>query len=110
MDISTGLKQSRILAGMKQGVFANKAGISQTYVSQIESGKKVPSVEVIGLYAKITKQPLAVILWKSLTVSDVQKGKKTEFEKIKPIVDELIDSMFSEALIKSNKSGGKHGR
>ncbi len=103
MDIATGLKQSRLLCGMRQGVFAKKAGISQTYVSQVESGKKTPSVDVISMYAKITKQPLAIILWKSLTVNDVQKGKKTEFEKIKPIVDELIDSMFSEPLTKLTK-------
>ena len=107
MNISDGLKTARLRSGLKQFEFAKKAKISQTYVSQIESGKKEPSIDVLKRYEKITKQPLAVILWDAMTEESVQKTKLTEYRKIKPIIDDLINSMFSGPLTKPTKGGKK---
>lgn len=95
MDISKALRQIRENTALNQKEFAARTGLTQTYVSLIENGKRVPSLEVIGQYESIGKVPLAVIMWKSLTEKDVQKNKLKVFKELKPVVDNLINQMFN---------------
>jgi XRE family transcriptional regulator, regulator of sulfur utilization len=94
MDISSALRKVRKDSGLSQGEFAAKAGITQTYVSLIEGGRKVPSVEVIQKYETIGKIPLAIILWWGIQEKDVPKNKKVAFRELKPLVDNLISQIF----------------
>jgi transcriptional regulator with XRE-family HTH domain len=94
MNISVALKEARKNSGMNQGQFSKEHGLSQTYISQIENGKKIPSLEVVAKYQKSSKIPLAVILWSALEEKDVKKDKIKEYKVLKPIIDELISLIF----------------
>lgn len=48
MDISKHLIQLREEAGLSKNKLAQKAGISQAYISQLEAGYKQPTIDIIS--------------------------------------------------------------
>ena len=52
-----GLKEKREEKGLNQGELGDKAGVSQSYVSQIEKGEKIPSIDALKSFAKVLKIP-----------------------------------------------------
>lgn len=94
MDISKALKELRKQTVFTQKEFADKLGITQTYLSLLESGKKTPSMDLVQVYSQLMKMPLAVILWRSVNEKDVHPSKKKAFKELKPLVDNLISQMF----------------
>lgn len=55
---------------------ANRLGLSKAYVSEIENGKKNPSLETINLYAKEFDIPVSSIMFFSEQLDD-EPGSKT---------------------------------
>lgn len=98
MDISKALKEVRKSTLLSQKEFSVRSKLSQTYISLIENGKKVPSLEVVGQYEEICKVPLAIIMWKSITEKDVQKNKLKVFKELKPVVDNLMNQIFNQSI------------
>ena len=94
MNLGQGIRTFRKGRGWRQNVFAKKAGISQTYLSQIESGKRIPDTQVLVKIASEFNLPLAVFMWKTLELSDIESRKIEAFKLLKPIIDSLIDSVF----------------
>ena len=87
---------------MSQTEFANMIGISQTYLSQIETGSKTPNISVLESMSEKLKFPLPIIFWFSLEESDIYEEKRVHFKQIKPIIDTLINS-----LLEFNSLGNK---
>ena len=56
------LRLLRTYAGLKQVEAADKLGISQSYLSEVEKGTKVPTLEVIERYASIFEVPVSTIM------------------------------------------------
>lgn len=56
------LKHIRVFNKLTQQQLEEKTGIDRAYVSEIESGKKVPSIEVLQKYSTTFKIPLSTIL------------------------------------------------
>jgi transcriptional regulator with XRE-family HTH domain len=50
------LKYLRIQHGYKQSYVAKKLGVSQTNISQIESGHIIPPIQTLELYATFYKK------------------------------------------------------
>ncbi len=94
MNIPSALKELRVKKGVRQYEVANKIGITQTYMSQIEKGQKVPSVEVLEKLAKYYKTPIAIMLWFSLDEKEIPKNKLAAFRELKPVVDSLINNFI----------------
>jgi len=94
MNIHYALKHARTVRSMRQGDVAEKAGISQTYLSQIETGGKVPSMEVIETLCKVYNRPLPILLWFAMEKSDIPKKKHRAYDELKPVVDRLISSLI----------------
>jgi len=91
MNIGIALRDIRInLTGRRQGEVAEAVGLSQTYLSQIESGQRNPTTEVIEILCKEYKVPMAVVVWKGMEPSDVDKSKQRSFALIRPIIDDLL--------------------
>jgi len=90
MDISTSLVALRKKAGMKQIEAAKIIGVSQTYMSQIESGNKEPSTGLLKDICKAYDIPPSVMYWMAMTVDDVPKRKQKIFLELKPVIDNLI--------------------
>lgn len=94
MKISQALKTIRKAKKLKQVYVCLKAGISQTYISQIESGKKVPSLMVLQKIAMAYELPLPVLLWFSLSDEDIPENKKRLCRDLKPTIDQIIKGIF----------------
>lgn len=90
MNYSEALRTLRFNSKMKQKDVAVKAKISQTYLSQIETGGKVPAHDVITKLCKVYGVPPISFYWLAIGDKDVKKSKLSEFKKIKPLVDDVI--------------------
>ncbi len=58
------IKYYRQLMGQSQSVLADRVGISAQYLSRIECGRQVPSMQVLLLLAKNLNVNLAVLVSK----------------------------------------------
>lgn len=90
-----------------QAKFAKKIGISQTYLSQIENGHKDPSTEVLKKIAKAFKTPLPVMFWMGIEESDVRPDRLDLFRRVRPTIDNLMDSCFNEDPLTIKKPSKK---
>lgn len=60
--LNRALKLLRTFHQLSQVELSKRLGISNSYLSEIESGRKSPSVELLGSYANIFKIPVSSIL------------------------------------------------
>ena len=76
--LSEALRLIRVFHDMKQQELAERLGLSKSYVSELESGKKVPSMEVIQKYSETFGIPASSILFFSESLEDPSKSKRTK--------------------------------
>ncbi len=66
------LRLIRIFHDLKQKKLAEKLGISKSLLSEIESGKKTPTLSVLNRYAEVFQVPVSSIIFFSENInSDV---------------------------------------
>ena len=94
MNIGIGIKTVRIKNGFNQKQFSEKVGITQSYLSLIESNKKTPSTEILGQIAYALDTTLPVLFWFMVDENDVANDKLKMFRLLKPSVDGLINELF----------------
>lgn len=70
--------------------------LTQTYLSQIESGKKVPSAEILQRICSYYNIPYQVVVWKSIDKKDIAKRKLKLFNAIQSPMNDLIADYFNE--------------
>lgn len=90
MELGKIISSIRKDQGYKQGVFAKKLGISQTYLSQIERDKKEPNLSLLKKIASMLNIPLPIIFFFSLEANDLPKQKQDIFNRIFPKTKDLI--------------------
>ncbi len=95
MNIANALLRTRKDLGYTQTAAADLANITQTYLSLIENGKKVPSMEVIDKLAEIYEVPMAIMMWRAIEEKDIPKKKLQLYRTLKPPIDDLINSCFN---------------
>lgn len=61
--LSEALRLIRVFHDMKQNELASRLGVSTSYLSEIEKGKKTPSVDIIQKYASEFQIPPSSILF-----------------------------------------------
>lgn len=79
---------------LNQMEFAKLIGITQTYLSQIETGAKTPNISVLETISKEFQIPLAIIFWLGIQEDDILEHKREYFRFLKPTVDAMIDEFF----------------
>lgn len=94
MNVGQSIKQLRKERGISQKKFAEQTGISQTYLSLVEAGKRGCTVHFLESISKGLDIPLPILFWFSMEAKDVPEDKKEVFEKFKPTIDSLIKSIF----------------
>jgi transcriptional regulator with XRE-family HTH domain len=95
MDIGGALRDIRkSIDGRRQQEVSKAIGITQTYLSLVEAGKRVPAQEVVEKLCKAYKVPIAIVVWKAIEPKDVDRSKKEAFGRIKPIVDDLLEGFL----------------
>ena len=72
--LSEALRLIRVFHDVKQNELAVRLGISNSYLSEIESGKKAPSVEIIEKYASEFQIPASSILFFSEQLGDLSSS------------------------------------
>jgi len=92
MNIGRAIVELRKEKGMNQYELASRADISQSYLSQIENNKKVPSTELIKKLSQKLGQPKAAVLLYALDVTDVAPEKASAFKALNPLLKELLKS------------------
>lgn len=61
--LGTALRCIRIFHDLKQGEAATKLGISRSYLSEIESDTKEPTLQLLQRYADVFEVPMSSILF-----------------------------------------------
>ena len=72
------LRLLRIFNGYKSAELAKKLELSQSYVSELENGKKQPTIEVLDKYAKVfeMKKSTLMLFAESLEDEEIKNDKK----------------------------------
>lgn len=81
-----GLRLLRVYKDLKVKDLAEKLGISANYLSEIEKGKKVPSLEIIEKYANVFKTSSSVILF----FADMEPPQALAKAKIKSFIRDQV--------------------
>jgi len=63
------LRLVRVFHDMNQTKLADRLGISRSYLSEIESGKKSPTLELLQKYAETFNMPLSSLLFFAENIS-----------------------------------------
>lgn len=79
---------------VNQQEFARRINITQSYLSQIETGDKIPSVELLEVISNEIGMPLSGIMWFATDESDIDASKIKEFFFLKPSIDAFILSIM----------------
>lgn len=87
MDVSNRIIQLREVRGLSTNKLANKAGISQSHLRDIEMGKKNPTIEVLSYICEALGVSIKVFF-------------TTEDEQIHPFLQSALDKLNLEEQIK----------
>jgi transcriptional regulator with XRE-family HTH domain len=78
--INDALRLMRVFHDIKQKELAEKLGISSSHLSEVESGKKAPTLQLLQSYAEHFGIPLSSILFFSENVGAVDpEGRARNF-------------------------------
>lgn len=94
MNIGEALSKTRENQNRTQTEVAKTLKISQTYLSQIEGGKKKPSMDMLESLAKIYNTSVPAMMWFALTEKDIQQDKLHLFKLLKPVIDNLAKNFI----------------
>lgn len=95
MNIGEVFYKERKEKKQKQCFVAKKVGISQTYLSQIERGKKIPTLNVVQVLCDFYSKPLWMILINDVTEKDIPADKLESFRKLMIGVKQLADEFYN---------------
>jgi transcriptional regulator with XRE-family HTH domain len=73
--LNKALRLMRVFYDLSQKDLAERLGISKSYLSEIESGKKIPTLDLLNRYSEIFDIPSSSIMFFSESLNN---GVKTE--------------------------------
>ena len=82
---------------MNQKNLAEKLGISNSYLSEIESGKKTPTLEVIEKYSDVFNMPSSSILFFSENLNNGENSGNTR-KKISKKVIKILEWISEKSV------------
>ncbi len=94
------LKLIRIFHEMNQKELAELLGISRSHVSELESGKKKPSYDLLERYSEVFDVPVSNLIFFSEHIEDIQE---IDLKKFKHLIASKILSIMEFVAIKSGK-------
>jgi len=94
MNIGEAIKNLRQQKGFKQTDFAVLCGLSQSYLSSIEKGRKEPTLSILKQIANALSIPMPVLVFFSLDKEDIAESKKDAYNILEPSIKGLISDVF----------------
>ncbi len=105
MNIGTAIKSIRKKLAITQYELAERCDLSQTSLSQIETGVKRPSQKTITKVCAVLDIPESIIYIVAMQEADVPPSKKGVYELVYPSIKSLALQMVSSehlALVEAN--------
>ena len=96
MNLGLSSKVIRRELGITQYELSEKCGISQTSLSQIETGTKRPSPRTIKRICEVLEVPESIIYILGMQDSDVPESKKGIYSLIFPSIQNLALQIVSD--------------
>jgi transcriptional regulator with XRE-family HTH domain len=93
-NIGQAIKEFRKKKLLKQKDLANKSGISQTYLSQIETGDKFPSLDMLEKICNALDIPPQIITFLSLDENSIKEEKREAFKVLVPSIQAMVSKFF----------------
>jgi transcriptional regulator with XRE-family HTH domain len=78
------IKLLRTAAGISQGALARKARVTQAYLSQLESDKRTPSIDLARVIAAAMNVPVAFLM------VDDSDANREGFDSLRSVLGNLI--------------------
>ena len=94
MKIGNTIKKIRKKKGWSQKELADRCSLSQTYLSQIESGTRQATIETLENISNTLDVPLPIISFLSLDVDSINPEKKVAYLQIEPAIKGLLEGFF----------------
>lgn len=92
MKVGNIISSIRKERGLKQIELARKAGISKSYMSQIENDKKIPDTEILEAISNSLGLPLPILLLRGIVEEDIPSGNKKQIMRdILPTIENLTN-------------------
>lgn len=90
MKIGNGIKNARKLSGISQRELSNRSRLSITYISEIENGKKDPSIAALRAIASAIKMELPFMVLLSMEETDIDEENRKAFTALKRIIENKL--------------------
>ncbi|WP_350284627.1 helix-turn-helix transcriptional regulator [uncultured Croceitalea sp.] len=94
MNIGSAIKNLRKQKGFKQTEFADKCGLSQSYLSSIEKGRKEPTLSILKQIANTLSIPTPVLVFFAMDLEDVAAPKRDAYKLLEPSLKAMINDVF----------------
>jgi len=94
MNIGKSVKEVRKALGVTQNELAEKSGLTQGAISQIENSQTHPNKETLGKIAEALGVIEEVLVYKALTIDDIGDNKKEIFQALNPAINMLVDNII----------------
>ena len=88
------LKLLRRHQGLNQSILAEKLGVSRSYVSELESGNRTPSLDLLGRYADVFNVPVSSLVFFAEALQD-RENLTGRLEKAKGVIARKIIAMLT---------------
>jgi transcriptional regulator with XRE-family HTH domain len=96
MELGIAIRKIRKHIGLSQGELSQMCAISQTALSQIESGTKYPSERTIKKLCKVLGIPESLIYILGMNDKDVPPSKAKVYQMAFPLIQELTWQMIPQ--------------
>ena len=95
MNLGKAIKSARQQRGINQTSLAELSGITQTYLSQIESNQKEPNISTLRLISEQLGLPLPILFFLSLDEEDIKPEKRAAYNHLGPSINSMIAAFFN---------------
>lgn len=95
MKVGRAIKKWRNIKGINQVQLAQKAGITQSYLSLVEQDKKTPTLKTINSICDAFEIPTPVLMLMAIDKEELTPQKREIYEVLYPNIEQLMLSAFS---------------
>ena len=96
MNVIATIRSLREDKKMSQAQLASLAGLSTTYISLVESGKKSPTLKSLQKISKALGIPFPILSFMSLDEQDIKPEKRDAYNVIAPAINSMLKSFFED--------------
>ncbi|MBI1228158.1 MAG: helix-turn-helix domain-containing protein [Bacteroidetes bacterium] len=94
MSVINKIRELREKKGMSQADLAKAAGLSMTYISLLEGGKKSPTLKSLEKISDALGIPFPLLSFLALDSKDVFPEKRKAFELVNPAIQAMVEEFF----------------